>query len=145
MWHQCTCRWGAWPGEYGWGLVGLTEDGLPDEGEGGLGLCKDHREVEEEEKEEEDDLEEEVGRYGGEPVRPLDTLERRAQTSSSNCLTSRCRGKKLGTTGTVKMKFKDLVPVHASTMVDIVDNALMFGYTSTSTFTCYIDQVNQVQ
>lgn len=95
---------------------------MPDGGEGGLKLRTDHREVEEEEEEvgtreeeeekEEDDLEKEEGKSGGEPARPLETLERRAQTSSSNCLTSRCRGRNWGTMETVKMtetRFKILV------------------------------------
>lgn len=76
--------------------MGLTEERTPDGGEGGLRLRKDHREdeeevgtrdEEEEEKEEEEDLEDLEGKKGCEPACPLEKLNR-AQTSSSNFLTS---------------------------------------------------------
>lgn len=92
---QSTCRRGAWPGEEARGLLGLPGDPA-DRGEGGLRLRKDHREAaeddgrREEEEEEDEDLEEEED--GGEPARPLEKLARKAQTSSSICLKSSCRG-----------------------------------------------------
>lgn len=90
---ESTCRRGAWPGEEGRGLLGLTREPAA-RGEDGLSLREDHREddgrrEEEEKEEEEEDLEEEDG---GELAGPLEKLARKAQTSSSICLKSPCRG-----------------------------------------------------
>lgn len=140
----CTCRRGAWPGEYGWGLVGLTEAEIPDGGEGGLRLRKDHRAEDEEVREEgyrdgeeeKEDLEEylaEDGERGEEAALPLEKFERRAHTSSSIRLTSPLEGRgvthwryrRCKTTGTVKSDFRFSVTLCAS----VQENAMKDLYT----------------
>lgn len=81
----------------------MTEAEIPDGGEGGLRLRKDHRAEDEDvreegyrDEEEEKDLVEyleEDGERGEEAALPLEKFERRAHTSSSIRLTSALEGR----------------------------------------------------